>query len=190
MDLDTNLKTLWYTFALAKKKYTTIPPQISSDQKWNCLLQDQTGQMNNLTGKYITELSKLKHLQRYMTHLGLYYRRFELLPKRQQLSIKSTTTIGYVLDTRSDYNTVFFQVWDVWGTGYLKGYGLILLTSVSLLVLLTSVSMLLMFTGVFWVCWCWFGPFWCWNVFQKFRLTMGPIIEWDEVMSINYFSRV
>ena len=28
------------------------------------LLQDKTGQINNLKGKYITEMSKLKHLQR------------------------------------------------------------------------------------------------------------------------------
>ena len=24
-----------------------------------------------------------------------------------------------------------------------------------------------------WVCWRWFGTFWCWNVFPKSRLTMG-----------------
>ena len=31
------------------------------------LLQDQTGKINNLTGKYIMEISKLKHIQRYMS---------------------------------------------------------------------------------------------------------------------------
>ena len=40
------------------------------------LLQDETGKINNLTGKYIMELSKLKHLQRYMTTFEIYYRKF------------------------------------------------------------------------------------------------------------------
>ena len=33
----------------------------------NFLLQNKTGKINNFTGKYTMELSKLKHLQRYMT---------------------------------------------------------------------------------------------------------------------------
>ena len=31
----------------------------------------QTGQINNLTGKYIMELSKVKHLQRYMNSFDI-----------------------------------------------------------------------------------------------------------------------
>ena len=49
------------------------------------LFQDQTGQINNLTGKYIMDMSKLKHLQRYMTPFELDYRIFEFQPKIQQL---------------------------------------------------------------------------------------------------------
>ena len=41
-----------------------------------------------------------------------------------------------------------------------------------------------------WVCWCLFGPFWCWNVFTKFRLTMGSIIWWEYFMSVSAISRV
>ena len=50
------------------------------------LLQDKTGQINNLTGKYIMEPSKFKHIQRYMTTFELDYIKFELLPQRHQLS--------------------------------------------------------------------------------------------------------
>ena len=35
-----------------------------------------------------------------------------------------------------------------------------------------------------------FFPFLCWNLFPKFLLTMGSIIEWDVVMSISAVSRV
>ena len=42
----------------------------------NILLTEKTEQMNNLTGKYIMELSKLKHLQRYVTTFELDYRKF------------------------------------------------------------------------------------------------------------------
>ena len=41
-----------------------------------------------------------------------------------------------------------------------------------------------------WVYWCQFGPFWCWNLFPELRLTMGSIIEWDDVMSISAAYRV
>ena len=41
-----------------------------------------------------------------------------------------------------------------------------------------------------WVCWRWFGPLWCWNVFPKFRLKMGSIIEWYGVMYISAVYRV
>ena len=40
------------------------------------LLQYQTVQTSNLTVKYIMELSKLKHLQRYMTTFEIDYRKF------------------------------------------------------------------------------------------------------------------
>ena len=50
------------------------------------LLQDKTGQINNLTGKYIMEISKLKHLQWYTTNFELDDRNFERLPQRHQLS--------------------------------------------------------------------------------------------------------
>ena len=59
---------------------------------------------------------------------------------------------------KSESNKVFFQLWDWWFPGYLKGYGLILLTSipvlipltsVSVLILLYSISVLVLLTGVF-----------------------------------------
>ena len=46
------------------------------------LLQYKTGQINNLTDKYIMELSKLKHIQHYMTNFELEYRYFKRLPQR------------------------------------------------------------------------------------------------------------
>ena len=57
------------------------------------LLQDRTGKINNLTGKYIIQLSKWKHIQRYTTPFKIYYIFFEHLPQIQQLSITSTPTI-------------------------------------------------------------------------------------------------
>ena len=38
-------------------------------------MQHKTVQINNLTVKYIMELSKLKHLQLYMAHFELNYRK-------------------------------------------------------------------------------------------------------------------
>ena len=63
------------------------------------LLQYQTGKIKNLTGKYIMELSKLKHLQIYMTPFDLYYRKFERHPQIQKLSITFTPTIEEVFET-------------------------------------------------------------------------------------------
>ena len=40
------------------------------------LLKYQTGQRINLTEKYIMEMSKLKHTQRYMTPFEMDHRRF------------------------------------------------------------------------------------------------------------------
>ena len=52
----------------------------------NLLLEDETVQINNLTGKYTTNLSKFKHLKKYTTIFGLYYTKFERLTQRHQLS--------------------------------------------------------------------------------------------------------
>ena len=41
-----------------------------------------------------------------------------------------------------------------------------------------------------WVCWFWFAPLWCWNLFPKFLLKMGSIIEWDGVMSMSDVYRI
>ena len=41
------------------------------------LFNDEKVQTNNLTYKYITDLSKLKHLQCYMNKFELEYRKFE-----------------------------------------------------------------------------------------------------------------
>ena len=45
------------------------------------------------------KLSKLKHLQRYMTPFELDYRNFELLPQSHQLSTTFTSTIEEVFET-------------------------------------------------------------------------------------------
>ena len=63
------------------------------------LLQDETGQINNLIGKYTMELSKLKHLQWYMTTFELYYRRFERLPQRHKISTIFYSTIEEFFET-------------------------------------------------------------------------------------------
>ena len=55
-------------------------------QSKNLLLKDSTWKINNSTGKYIMELSKSKHLQRYMTSFEPEYRNFEQLSQRNQRS--------------------------------------------------------------------------------------------------------
>ena len=45
------------------------------------------------------ELSKLKHLQQYMTLFDLYYRKFEHLPQRHQLSTTFQFKIEEVFET-------------------------------------------------------------------------------------------
>ena len=45
------------------------------------------------------ELSKLKHLQLYMTNSELYYRNFERLPQIHQLSTIFNSTIEEVFET-------------------------------------------------------------------------------------------
>ena len=77
-------------------------------------------------------------------------------------------------------NTVLFQVWYSWGPGYLKGYGLILLTSVFVFVMLTNVSV-----GVLMLIW----SILMFECIEKFWLTMCSIIEWDDFMSIAAVSR-
>ena len=63
------------------------------------LIKDKTGQIKNLTGKYIMKLSKLKHIQRYTTPYELDYRKFECLPQIYQLSTTCTSTIEEVFET-------------------------------------------------------------------------------------------
>ena len=57
------------------------------------LTRDQIVQINNLTGKYIMELSKMKHLQRYITSFEIDFGRFENHPQSNQLSIIFTPSI-------------------------------------------------------------------------------------------------
>ena len=60
-----------------------IPLEIISEL---LLLKYQTGQINKFKGKYIMELSKLKHLQRYMNYFEIDFKRFECHPQSDQLS--------------------------------------------------------------------------------------------------------
>ena len=62
-------------------------------------MQDQTGKINNLTGKYLMELSKLKHVQRSMNTFELNYRRLERQPQIQQLSLIFTHKIEEIIET-------------------------------------------------------------------------------------------
>ena len=48
-------------------------------------MKDKTCHIKNLTGKYIMELSKLKHIQRYMNLFDINFRQFELQPQIYQL---------------------------------------------------------------------------------------------------------
>ena len=71
------------------------------------LMRDQTGQIKNLTGKYIMELSKLKHLQCFMTSFDICFRRFERQPQSDQLSIIFTPSMEVISETMeiSDIDT-------------------------------------------------------------------------------------
>ena len=62
----------------------------------------------------------------------------------------------------------------------MKGYGLILLTSVFVFVMLTNVSV-----GVLMLIW----SILMFEYIEKFWLTMCSIIEWDDFMSIAAVSR-
>ena len=59
----------------------------------------QTGHINNFTGKYIMELSNLKHLQCYMTSFYIGVRLLERQPQKYQLSIIFTTPMEIILET-------------------------------------------------------------------------------------------
>ena len=71
-------------------------------------LQDQSNfvrlkyekvQIKNLIDKWITELSKLKQLQFYMTTFEIEYRKFEWLPQRDQLTTTFQFTTEEVFET-------------------------------------------------------------------------------------------
>ena len=62
-------------------------------------MDDETVKTNNLTGKYIKELSKLKHLQHYMTTFELEYRKFAWNPQRHKLSNTFQFTIEEVFES-------------------------------------------------------------------------------------------
>ena len=62
-------------------------------------MQYQTGQTDNLTEKYIMEVSKFKHQQIYMTPFELNYRRFENYPQSQKLSLTFTPKIEEIFET-------------------------------------------------------------------------------------------
>ena len=65
----------------------------------NFLLKDETGKIGKLTGKYIMELSKVKHIQFGMTTFELDYRNFEWIPQLHQLSTTLQSTIKEVFET-------------------------------------------------------------------------------------------
>ena len=62
-------------------------------------MQYETVQINKPTGKYITELSKFKHIQIYMSIFVLEYRNIERLPQIYQLFIILQATIEEVFET-------------------------------------------------------------------------------------------
>ena len=68
-------------------------------QSEKIMLKYETGQINNLTDKYIIELSKMKHLQCYMTTFEIEYRNSELLPQINQLSTMLHSTTEEVFET-------------------------------------------------------------------------------------------
>ena len=63
------------------------------------LMRYQTVHINNFTGKYIMELSNMKHLQCYMTSLYIDFRLLEHQPQKYQLSIIFTTLMEVILET-------------------------------------------------------------------------------------------
>ena len=59
----------------------------------------QTVHINNFTGKYIMELSNMKHLQCYMTSFYIDFRLLEHQPQKYQLSIIFTPSMEVILET-------------------------------------------------------------------------------------------
>ena len=56
-------------------------------------MRHKIGHSNNLTEKYIIEISKLKHLKQYMTSLEINFIIFKHQPQSDQLSIIFTPSI-------------------------------------------------------------------------------------------------
>ena len=98
--LETKYQDLVISFQLDEGE--TIPKfylralQIKSE---NFLLKYKIGKINNLMGKYILELSKLKQLQQYMNTFELDYNVFERLPQINQLYNAFTYGIEEVSET-------------------------------------------------------------------------------------------
>ena len=59
-------------------------------------MRDKIGHINNLTGKYIMELSKLKHIQCYMTYFDIAFIPFEQI---NQLKHAFNHSIELVFET-------------------------------------------------------------------------------------------
>ena len=75
--LGTKSQDLVISFRLGERE--TIPQfhlRYFKVRRESFLLQYETGNINNLTGKYIMEISKLKHFQCYVAIFGLEYRLF------------------------------------------------------------------------------------------------------------------
>ena len=81
------------------KPYNNSTLDLFNQEALFFLLSGGTGQTNNITGKYIMEPSKLKHLQLYMTTFELEYRKFERNSQRQKPSTKFHFTIEDVFET-------------------------------------------------------------------------------------------
>ena len=62
-------------------------------------MNDETGQTNNLTGKFTMKLSKLNQIQRYMTSFELDYMKFEYKPQRHKPNNKFLFTTKEVFET-------------------------------------------------------------------------------------------
>ena len=92
-----------------KSKYLVIPFRLGKGETIphfhlgalviRLFMRYQTGNINNLTGKYIMELSNMKHLQRYMTSFEIEFRRFERKPQSNQLSIIFTPSMEVIFET-------------------------------------------------------------------------------------------
>ena len=97
--MDPNLKTLWSHFALVKEKLfrNSTSYLFRSGVHFSCYNIKQGNQQPHI--KYIMKLSKLKHLQRYMTTFELGYINFECLSQSQKLYTTFTSKIEEVFET-------------------------------------------------------------------------------------------